>query len=46
MQRLKDLEIKMNAAPDKQVSLTDPDARAMVLSAGRSGAVGYNNLTA
>lgn len=32
----------MNAAPDKQVSLSDPDARAMVLSGGRSGIVGYN----
>jgi transposase len=46
MQRLKDLEIKMNAAPDKQISLTDPDARAMVLSGGRSGVVGYNVQTA
>jgi hypothetical protein len=46
MQRRKDLEIKMNAAPDKQVSLTDPDARAMVLSGGRSGVVGYNVQTA
>lgn len=42
MERLKELEITMNAAPDKQVSLSDPDARAMVLSGGRSGIVGYN----
>ncbi|CAN5357092.1 hypothetical protein BH11PSE11_BH11PSE11_37900 [soil metagenome] len=36
----------MNAAPDKQISLTDPDARAMVLSGGRNGIVGYNVQTA
>ena len=29
MQRLKALEAEMNDAPDKQLSLTDPDARAM-----------------
>ena len=46
MKRLKDLETKMNAAPDKQISLTDPDARAMVLSGGRNGIVGYNVQTA
>lgn len=27
----------MNAAPDKQILLTDPDARAMVLSGSRDG---------
>ena len=46
MQPLKDLEVQMNAAPDKQISLTDPDARAMVLSGGRNGIVGYNVQTA
>ena len=29
MARLKTIEMQMQAAPDKQVSLTDPDARAM-----------------
>ena len=37
MKRLKDLETKMNAAPDKQISLIDPDARPMVLSGSRDG---------
>ncbi|NRA15554.1 MAG: hypothetical protein HRU04_08655 [Oceanospirillaceae bacterium] len=27
MQRLKEIEVGMLAAPDKQVSLTDPDSR-------------------
>ena len=39
MQRLKELDKEMMAAPDKQISLTDPDARSMV-SRGRG--VGYN----
>lgn len=29
MQRLDEIEVQMNAAPDKQISLTDPDARSM-----------------
>jgi transposase len=44
MQRLKALEAEMNAAPDKQLSLTDPDARAMKTQ--RKGVVGYNVQTA
>ncbi|NNC63269.1 MAG: IS1182 family transposase, partial [Gammaproteobacteria bacterium] len=40
MSRLKKLEARMLAAPDKQVSLTDPDARSM--NARGSGVVGYN----
>jgi len=32
MQRLKELEVQMKAAPDKQISLTDPDARSMKTS--------------
>jgi transposase len=44
MQRLKALEAEMNAAPDKQLSLTDPDARA-VKTQGK-GVVGYNVQTA
>ena len=44
MQRLKALEAEMNAAPDKQLSLTDPDARAMKTQS--KGVVGYNVQTA
>ena len=32
----------MEAAPDKQVSLTDPDARSMATSGKGTGMVGYN----
>ena len=42
MQRLRGLEERMLAAPDKQVSLTDPDARSMATSGRGSGVVGYN----
>ena len=40
--RLKTLEAEMLATPDKQISLTDPDARSMATSARGSGVVGYN----
>ena len=40
MARLKKLEVRMLKAPDKQVSLTDPDARSM--NSRGSGMVGYN----
>ena len=46
MQRLKKLEVRMNAAPDKQISLTDPDARSMATSGKGTGVVGYNVQTA
>jgi hypothetical protein len=46
MQRLKEIEEQMNAAPDKQISLTDPDARSMATSGRGSGMVGYNVQTA
>jgi transposase len=46
MQQLKDIEVQMNAAPDKQISLTDPDARSMATSGRGSGMVGYNVQTA
>jgi transposase len=46
MARLKKLQVRMLEAPDQQVSLTDPDARAMALSPGNSGLVGYNVQTA
>jgi transposase len=42
MQALKAMEAQVEAAPDGQVSLTDPDARAMATSGRGSGIVGYN----
>lgn len=40
--RLKMMNDVLKDAPDGQISLTDPDARAMATSARRSGLVGYN----
>jgi transposase len=42
MQRLEKLEVQRLAAPDQQISLTDPDARSMATSGRGSGMVGYN----
>jgi transposase len=42
MLRLKGLETRMLAAPDQQISLTDPDSRSMATSGRGSGVVGYN----
>ena len=42
MQRLKAIEKEMLASPDQQISLTDPDSRAMATSGRGSGVVGYN----
>lgn len=42
MKRLKALETQMQAAPDGQISLTDPDSRSMATSGRGSGVVGYN----
>jgi transposase len=42
MERLKGLEAQMRAAPDQQISLTDPDSRSMATSGRGSGVVGYN----
>jgi len=42
MVRLEGLQARMLAAPDKQISLTDPDARSMATSGRGSGVVGYN----
>jgi len=42
VKRLKALEAEMLAAPDQQLSLTDPDARSMATSGRGSGIVGYN----
>ena len=44
MAELKELDVKMQAAPDKQISLTDPDARSMKTRG--TGIVGYNVQTA
>jgi hypothetical protein len=46
MQALKQMEQQVQAAPDKQVSLTDPDARSMATSGRGTGMVGYNVQTA
>jgi transposase len=42
MQSLKAMERQVEEAPDKQVSLTDPDARSMATSGKGTGTVGYN----
>ena len=42
MQSLKEMERQVEVAPDKQVSLTDPDARSMATSGKGTGIVGYN----
>jgi transposase len=42
VQRLHGLEAQMLAAPDQQISLTDPDSRSMATSGRGSGVVGYN----
>src|ERR1700730_10285672 len=42
VKRLKAIEKVMLAAPDQQVSFTDPDARSMATSGRGSGMVGYN----
>jgi transposase len=44
MQELQAIDTRMNASPDQQVSLTDPDARSMKNREG--GIVGYNVQTA
>ena len=44
MKALKEIEVKLEATPDKQISLTDPDARSMKTRG--TGIVGYNVQTA
>ena len=44
MKELQGIETQLNNSPDKQVSLTDPDARSMMTRG--SGIVGYNVQTA
>jgi transposase len=45
-QRLAAIGSQLEAAPDRQVSLTDPDARSMATSGRGTGIVGYNVQTA
>src|SRR5262249_2693778 len=40
MKALQEIEVQLNKAPDKQLSLTDPDARSMKTRG--TGIVGYN----
>jgi transposase len=42
MQSLKQAEKQVEASPDRQISLTDPDARSMATSGRGTGVVGYN----
>ena len=42
IERLKSMDKALADTPDGQISLTDPDARAMATSARNSGLVGYN----
>ena len=44
IERLNEIEKQLQATPDKQISLTDPDARSMI--SGGNGIVGYNVQTA
>jgi transposase len=42
MRTFQALEVEVHAAPDQQISLTDPDARAMATNGKGTGLVGYN----
>jgi len=44
--KLDTIETELEKTPDKQISLTDPDARSMATSGRGSGMVGYNVQTA
>jgi transposase len=46
MEQLKEIDALVQATPDKQISLTDPDARSMGTSGRGTGVVGYNVQTA
>ncbi|MGJ0484517.1 MAG: IS1182 family transposase [Methylomicrobium sp.] len=46
MAKLDTIEIELQRTPDKQISLTDPDARSMATSGRGTGIVGYNVQTA
>lgn len=42
MKKLDSIERQLEATPDRQISLTDPDARSMATSGRGTGVVGYN----
>lgn len=42
MEGLDNIEAQLQETPDKQISLTDPDARSMATSGRGTGMVGYN----
>jgi len=42
MRELQVMEAEVAQAPDRQISLTDPDARAMATNGKGTGLVGYN----
>jgi transposase len=42
MRAFQALKVEVHAAPDQQISLTDPDARAMATNGKGTGLVGYN----
>ena len=42
MRELQEMERMVAVAPDRQISLTDPDARAMASAGKGTGSVGYN----
>jgi len=42
MEKLDVIENQLEATPDRQISLTDPDARSMATSGRGTGVVGYN----
>jgi len=46
MAQLDQIETQLQETPDKQLSLTDPDARSMTTGRGGKGVVGYNVQTA
>jgi transposase len=46
VERLNEIGAQMQQAPDRQISLTDPDARSMATSGRGTGVVGYNVQTA
>jgi transposase len=46
MEYFKEIEIFVEATPDKQISLTDPDVRSMATSGKGTGVEGYNVQTA
>jgi transposase len=46
LQKLEAIAKLVEASPDKQISLTDPDSRSMATSGRGSGVVGYNVQTA